>query len=586
MNIRVYEDAERRAMLVNVVDVPPLCNFILPAIIRTGPLAIAISTAGASPALAKRIRNEIAEEYGEPYARLAILLNEVRGWAKGTLPTYQDRKAFFESIVNGEPDPVELLRRGDEAAVRDLIEAAQQTHPACLTSSPISTTPGGARMVDVGGKEATDRRAVARAVVRMSPDTAAAVARGDAPKGDVIGTARIAGIQAAKRTAELIPLCHPLLALVRGRGARGGRGPGGRRRPRRAPPAQTGVEMEAMTAAAVAALTVYDMVKGLERGVEIAGLGAWSRRPAARRTGGAGVRAAVLTVSTSLARGEGEDRLGAGARGAVPRRPGWRWCTRPCPTTARRSRPRSSGSRTRSGVRFVFTTGGTGLTPDDVTPEATLDVIDREAPGYAEAIRADSRGHTPLGILTRGVSGIRGRTLIVNFPGQPEGDRAVVAGGGADARARGGDARAVGPRLPTSRAPSRRSSSSASGVFSSPSSPMPRSTPGVFVNWTSPYSTTCTWLPQGSRKSRPRPPRISAPAAFEAAAGLLHVVHHQPEVALAVGRRLARGRDRQELVAHVDEGHAGHAAAQLEVEHGRRRTRAPRPGRPPRAPRG
>ena len=126
VNIGVYEDAERRAMLVNVVDVPPLCNFILPAIIRTGPLAIAISTAGASPALAKRIRNQIAEEYGEPYARLAILLNEVRGWAKGTLPTYGDRKDFFESIVNGEPDPVELLRQGDEDGVRGLIEAARE----------------------------------------------------------------------------------------------------------------------------------------------------------------------------------------------------------------------------------------------------------------------------------------------------------------------------------------------------------------------------------------------------------------------------------------------------------------------------
>jgi siroheme synthase-like protein len=128
VNIRVYEDAERRAMLVNVVDVPPLCNFILPAIVRTGPLAIAISTAGASPALAKRIKAQIADEYGEPYARLAVLLNEVRGWAKGTLPTYQDRKAFFEGIVNGEPDPVELLRRGDEAAVRELIADAQRAH--------------------------------------------------------------------------------------------------------------------------------------------------------------------------------------------------------------------------------------------------------------------------------------------------------------------------------------------------------------------------------------------------------------------------------------------------------------------------
>jgi precorrin-2 dehydrogenase / sirohydrochlorin ferrochelatase len=131
VNIAVFEDAERRAMLVNVVDVPPLCNFILPAIVRTGPLAIAISTAGASPALAKRMKREIEAQYGEPYARLAVLLNEVRGWAKGTLPTYQDRKEFFEGIVNGEPDPIELLRGdvapgGDgEQAVRELIAQAQ-----------------------------------------------------------------------------------------------------------------------------------------------------------------------------------------------------------------------------------------------------------------------------------------------------------------------------------------------------------------------------------------------------------------------------------------------------------------------------
>ncbi len=124
-------------------------------------------------------------------------------------------------------------------------------------------------MVDVGDKEDTDRRALARAVVRMSAETAAAVARGDAPKGDVVSTARIAGIQAAKRTAELIPLCHPLaLSFVDVRiEVRDDRveietearttGP-------------TGVEMEALTAASVAALTVYDMVKGIERGVEIA----------------------------------------------------------------------------------------------------------------------------------------------------------------------------------------------------------------------------------------------------------------------------------------------------------------------------
>jgi precorrin-2 dehydrogenase / sirohydrochlorin ferrochelatase len=126
VNISVYDDAERRAMLVNVVDVPPLCNFILPAIVRTGPLAIAISTAGASPALAKRMKAEVSNLFGEEYAQLAIMLNDVRGWAKGTLPTYQDRKAFFESIVNGEPDPIALLRDGDVAGVQDLIETARR----------------------------------------------------------------------------------------------------------------------------------------------------------------------------------------------------------------------------------------------------------------------------------------------------------------------------------------------------------------------------------------------------------------------------------------------------------------------------
>jgi cyclic pyranopterin phosphate synthase len=124
-------------------------------------------------------------------------------------------------------------------------------------------------MVDVGDKERSERRAVARAVVRMAPETIEALRRGDAPKGDVVGTARIAGIQAAKRTSELIPLCHPLpltfvdvaadiaereVVLTAEARTR----------------AETGVEMEAMTAAAVAALTVYDMVKGIERGVEVA----------------------------------------------------------------------------------------------------------------------------------------------------------------------------------------------------------------------------------------------------------------------------------------------------------------------------
>ena len=133
VNISVFDDAERRAMLVNIVDVPPLCNFILPAIVRTGPLAIAISTAGASPALAKRMKREISEFLGEEYTRLGVILNDARGWAKGTLPTYQDRKEFFEGIVNGDPDPVELIREQREPALLALIEAAKERAAAALT---------------------------------------------------------------------------------------------------------------------------------------------------------------------------------------------------------------------------------------------------------------------------------------------------------------------------------------------------------------------------------------------------------------------------------------------------------------------
>jgi precorrin-2 dehydrogenase/sirohydrochlorin ferrochelatase len=125
VNVAVFDEAERRAMLCNVVDVPPLCSFILPAIVRTGPIAIAISTAGASPALAKRMKREIGELFGEAYAELAELLNDARGWAKATLATYDERKAFFEGIVNGSPDPIELLRAGDRQAVLDLIASRQ-----------------------------------------------------------------------------------------------------------------------------------------------------------------------------------------------------------------------------------------------------------------------------------------------------------------------------------------------------------------------------------------------------------------------------------------------------------------------------
>ncbi len=131
------------------------------------------------------------------------------------------------------------------------------------------------------------------------------------------------------------------------------------------------------------------------------------------------MRAAVLTISSSIARGEGEDASGP-ALVDLCEKAGLETTHEVVGDDREQIKIKLMRLADEQGVRFVFTTGGTGLTPDDVTPEATRDVIDRDAPGYAESIRQESRSHTPLGILTRGVSGIRGRTLIINFPGSPK----------------------------------------------------------------------------------------------------------------------------------------------------------------------
>jgi molybdenum cofactor biosynthesis protein MoaC/molybdopterin converting factor subunit 1 len=172
--------------------------------------------------------------------------------------------------------PIWKTEAGDEASVAELRHLRSVPEPAPRApDSAIShlDSTGAARMVDVSGKPVTERLARAEAVVMMAPETARAVARGDSLKGDVLGTARIAAIQAAKRTADLIPLAHPLplthIDVDFGIDQQSGR-------IEIVTSAQTadrtGVEMEAMTAASVAALTIYDMTKGMERGVEIANL--------------------------------------------------------------------------------------------------------------------------------------------------------------------------------------------------------------------------------------------------------------------------------------------------------------------------
>ena len=269
-------------------------------------------------------------------------------------------------------------------------------------------------MVDVGAKQ--PKPSAGRAPgpgFAWRPRRPAPSRRGDAPKGEVLNMARLAGIQAAKQTGSLVPLAHPLpltfvdveASVDADRGlvelvseAR--------------TVARTGVEMEAMTACAVAALTVYDMVKGMERGVEIEQVvlleKSGGRRVAPRRTtrsqvletestaAGASVRAAILTVSTLpfppwRRRRERRPRSPYSPR---PRCRGRRRATS-SPTIASRSRSASATGPTTERCELVLTTGGTGFAPADVTPEATRAVLDREAPGVAEAMRAGLQGAQP-----------------------------------------------------------------------------------------------------------------------------------------------------------------------------------------------
>ena len=299
-------------------------------------------------------------------------------------------------------------------------------------------TEGAPRMVDVGDKPVTPRRAVAAALVRMRPDVLATLLDAGGPKGDAMVTARLAGVAGAKRTADLIPLCHPLpldrvdvnLDPDREAGTV-------RITATAAATARTGVEMEALTAASVAALTLYDMAKALQRDIVIERVellhkeggrsGSWSRTTQAGTPAAAAPppraahEAAVVTCSNRSAAGEREDSSGPAVI-EVLRSAGWD--PEPDPLVVPDEEQAIAAALiglADGGHRLIVTTGGTGLTPTDVTPAATSAVADRLVPGIAELMRSRGLASTPMAALSRAVVAARGRTLIVNLPGSPRG---------------------------------------------------------------------------------------------------------------------------------------------------------------------
>jgi cyclic pyranopterin monophosphate synthase len=295
---------------------------------------------------------------------------------------------------------------------------------------------GAPRMVDVSNKPVSARLARATATVRLRPEVLATLLDAGGPKGDAFITARLAGIAATKRTPDLIPLCHPIpldrvevdLEADRTRGTV-------RIIAEVAATARTGVEMEALTAASVAALTLYDMTKALQRDVvieEVALLhkeggrsGSWTRAPAATEAATARSKgaheAAVITCSNRSAAGARDDSSGPALVDAL-RDAGWD--VDPNVTVVSDDQSAIATAITdhaAAGVRLILTTGGTGLAPTDVTPAATAAVADRVVPGIPELMRAFGVRHTPLASLSRGIAAARGQTLIVNLPGSPKG---------------------------------------------------------------------------------------------------------------------------------------------------------------------
>jgi cyclic pyranopterin monophosphate synthase len=291
---------------------------------------------------------------------------------------------------------------------------------------------GEARMVDVGTKPVTPRRAVARAVVRMRPDVLATLLDAGGPKGDAFGVARLAGIGAAKRTADLIPLCHPLpldrVAVDLAPDAADG---SVTIRAEVAATARTGVEMEALTAASIAALTLYDMAKALQRDIVLERVellekeggksGSWSRDSSANAREPAAHEAVVVVCSTRSAAGQREDTAGPQLVTRL-REAGWDVASEPLVVADDEAGIAALlGQLADGGHRLILTSGGTGLTPTDVTPQATRRVIDREVPGLSELMRTAGLASTPMAALSRGVVGGRGQALVANLPGSPKG---------------------------------------------------------------------------------------------------------------------------------------------------------------------
>lgn len=284
---------------------------------------------------------------------------------------------------------------------------------------------GRARMVDVGSKPVTDRTAVAVGEVHVGAAVAEAIRANTLKKGDLLQVARLGGIQAAKRASDLILLCHPLpLSHVDVEATL--EGDVVRLRATTRVAGQTGVEMEALAAVMGAALNVVDMGKALNPAIEITGVRVTEKlggKTVAKRSGAKPPQVAILTVSDSRSSGQAEDRATGPLAEAVAELIAGQMVAKalvPDDEQAIVDQLNDWISAEPAPV-LVLTTGGTGIGPRDVTPEATARVIERSHPGLLELARARCLPGKPHAFLSRAVAGVAEQTLIINLPGSPRG---------------------------------------------------------------------------------------------------------------------------------------------------------------------
>lgn len=278
-------------------------------------------------------------------------------------------------------------------------------------------------MIDISSKFETLREARAEARVKMAESTVEAVRKGQVPKGNVLEIARAAAVMAAKKTSELIPFCHPLPVDFIGIDYKLKKNEIAIRSEVRSI-WKTGVEMEALTAVSVAALTVYDMLKPLDKELVI------EKIVLLEKKGGKSdfqdkfpkpLKTAVLVISDSTFKGERKDKSGEIIRNRLKEYPIVLEEFIILPDDKETISKEVIRLSDKQKLDIIITTGGTGMGPKDVTPEATKEVLDRIVPGITEAMRSFGQRRTPYAMLSRNVAGVRGKTLIVNLPGSSRG---------------------------------------------------------------------------------------------------------------------------------------------------------------------